>query len=93
MGSDVWTDEVRGFYFEIAPEQFPLLLAGRDFRLLDFGMPFETKTIHVKPAVTFMARWKYKLAKDLLARSYLPAPAPLTARRYGSRIIRTCGAC
>lgn len=59
MGSDVWTDEVRGFYFEVAPDQFPLLLAGRDFRLVDLGTTYEAKTIHVKPAVTFTARWRY----------------------------------
>jgi len=59
MGSDVWTDEVRGFYFEIAPAEFPLLLTGRDFKLSDMGTTYQARTIHVKPAVTFMARWNY----------------------------------
>jgi hypothetical protein len=58
MGSDVWTDEVRGFCFEIAPAEFPLLLTGRDFELTDRGI-CQARTIHVKPAVTFPARWHY----------------------------------
>ena len=58
MGSDVWTDEVRSFYFEIAPDQFPLLLEGRKFRI-NIDTVFEAKTKHMKPAVTFNARWEY----------------------------------
>lgn len=59
MGSDVWTDEVRGFCFEIAPNDFPLLLRGRQFELRDMGTTYEAKTVHVKPAVSFTARWCY----------------------------------
>jgi hypothetical protein len=59
MGSDVWTDEVRGFYFEIAPSDLPELLAGRQFRDVDIGGTFQAHTIHVSPPVSFIARWKY----------------------------------
>jgi hypothetical protein len=59
MGSDVGTDEVRGFYFEIAPNEFPALLAGREFRPIDSGGTFEAHTIHVFPSVSFLARWLY----------------------------------
>ena len=60
MGSDVWTDEVRGFYFEISPEDFPALLAGRQFRRIDLGVPFEARTIHISPPVTFVAERHYR---------------------------------
>ena len=59
MGSDVWTDEVRGFYFDIAANDFPALLAGREFRPIDIGGTFEARTIHVSPPVSFIARWRY----------------------------------
>jgi len=59
MGSDVWTDEVRGFYFDIAPNDVPALLAGRRFRLIDIGGKFEAHAIHVSPPVSFIARWRY----------------------------------
>ena len=59
MGSDVWTDEVRCFYFDIAPNDFPALLVGRRFRTIDIGGTFEARTIHVSPPVNFVARWRY----------------------------------
>ncbi len=59
MGSDVWTDEVRSFCFELAPQDFPALLAGRQFVLRDFGMTYEAKTMHIQPPITFIARLNY----------------------------------
>jgi hypothetical protein len=59
MGSDVWTDEVRCFYFEIAPSDFPALLVGREFHSADFGGSFETRTIHISPPVSFIGHWRF----------------------------------
>ena len=60
MHSDVWTDEVRRFYFEIEPSEFPALLAGRPFRAIDMGGAFEVHASHVSPPVAFTGRWIYR---------------------------------
>ncbi|GHC67920.1 hypothetical protein [Roseibacillus persicicus] len=64
MGSDVWGDEVRGFYFDVAAEEFPLLLTGRSYEEEDvnttFRGTFVARTIHVSPPVSFPARWRYR---------------------------------
>jgi hypothetical protein len=60
MGSDVWTDETRCFYFEISPTDFPKLLTGHEFNSYDLGsLSWEAKTIHISPPVAFVARWRY----------------------------------
>ncbi len=64
MGSDAWTDEVRGFYFEIAPDDFPALLVGRQFHPSDIGEAFEARTIHISPPIAFVARWQYRWETD-----------------------------
>jgi hypothetical protein len=58
MGSDVWTDAVYDFYFEIAPPEFPRLLRGRDFSNIpleyDYAIPVQTRT-----GDSFRARYRY----------------------------------
>ena len=49
MESNVWTDEVRCFYFTIAPGDFQKLLAGRDFQNVTFESPHEERTMHISP--------------------------------------------
>jgi hypothetical protein len=59
MGSDVWTDEVRCFYFEIAASDFPALLTGRDFRSFDMPWTLEARTIHIAPPLSIPSQWEY----------------------------------
>ena len=59
-GSEIWAgDEVRGFYFEIASEDFQKLLTGRNFEVRDFGATYIASTTHINPPVTMTARWHY----------------------------------
>ena len=62
MNSDAWTDEVRRFYFEIAPKDFPALLPGREFWSRDLSGPYAVvaRTVEVSPPVTFTPRWLYR---------------------------------
>jgi len=64
MGSDLWTDEVRGFYFEISPAEFPKLLNGRNFELRDLQTTYDVSTTHIKPPISFSARWRYVWETD-----------------------------
>jgi len=64
MGSDVWTDEMRCFYFAIAPSDFHQLLAGRDWQSYALESPQETKTIHISPASALSGRSYYEWKTD-----------------------------
>lgn len=62
MNSEVWTDEVRDFQFDIDPIDFPRLLLGREYRSIDFA-PFDGKTITPFPIATSKKfRWENKIA-------------------------------
>jgi hypothetical protein len=60
MGTNIWTNEVRGFYFDIAPRDFPTLLTGRHFYRIDPGGTFEAQAAHLSPPVSLIARWRYR---------------------------------
>ena len=60
MRSDVWTDEVRYFKFDIDPNDFPALLSGRQFRVIDMGDDPEASTRPTPTPDTFNVRWMYE---------------------------------
>jgi len=57
MGSDVWTDEVRCFYLTIAPDEFPQLLAGRNYST-NIG-PAKMVTMHISPQMKVAGNVSY----------------------------------
>lgn len=59
MGSDVWTDEMRSFYFELDENEFPALLAGRPFEHDKSFRPASVETMHVLPPVRIVAHARY----------------------------------
>jgi hypothetical protein len=52
MGSDLLPDEIRCFYFTIAPADFDQLLGGRTYQKFSTEFPETRRTIHISP--TFM---------------------------------------
>ena len=75
MGSDVWTDEVRCFYFKIEPDDFAKLLSGRDFQAIDSSYPQTHETIHIAPAVSVTGHDYYLWQTDDASCSIYPDDA------------------